>query len=122
MPYAPDVPETLAASLEAAGDSAGVVFPLFLGFVLVLASAWLWSLVDVLSWPGSTWENAGLSKARWVIRVAVLGILGTVLYLRGPRRALRAAYAALRWSDRRREGAGNELTGTPDQADDGQPQ
>lgn len=66
-------------------------------FLCVPAALWLWSLMDVLSWPTSTWDAAGLSRPRWIVRVLLLGLIGSVLYVRSPRRELRAAYTAVRW-------------------------
>ncbi|TQK68411.1 MULTISPECIES: PLDc N-terminal domain-containing protein [unclassified Nocardioides] len=64
--------------------------------VLALAGLWAWALIDVLSWPSATWEVADLSKARWVVRILLLGVIGVVLYVRSARRPLRAAYLTIR--------------------------
>lgn len=93
-----DVHEPVTAALLAASNGfAGFVFPLVLVVACGLGGFWLWSLVDALSWPGSTWDSAGLSRPRWLMRIALLGIVGTALYLREPRRELRAAYVLTRW-------------------------
>jgi len=87
----------LALAAGASGDSTAYVFPLVIGIAVTLVVLELWALVDVLSWPRSTWEAAGLSRRRWVGRVLLLGLVGAWLYLRAPRRDLKAAYADLRW-------------------------
>lgn len=79
------------------GDSAGLVIPAAIAVAAALVGWWLCVLVDVLSWPRSTWTAAGLSKPRWVTRVLLLGWLGAVLYIRSARRDLKAAYRSLRW-------------------------
>lgn len=84
------------STLEAADAAAGVVFPLIILVALGLAAFWLWFLIDALSWPRATWSAAGLSRARWVMRIVLLGVIGAVLYLSGPRRELRTAYVAVR--------------------------
>lgn len=58
-----------AARADASRDSAGVVFTLIIGAWIVQTVFWLWSLIDVLSWPVTTWDRAELSKARWVMRI-----------------------------------------------------
>ena len=84
------------------------MIPLVLGVVVLVVVFWLCVLVDVLSWPRTTWDAAGLSKGRWVLRVALLGWLGAALYLASPRRELKAAYRRIRWG-----GTGPERSPTP---------
>lgn len=70
---------------------AGSIFVLavvVVGFVL-----WLWSLVDALRIPDQSWNAAGQSKLVWVVVVILLGLLGSILYLAIPRRALTRAPA-----------------------------
>lgn len=86
----------MAATTDASSGSAGVVIPLLVVVATCLALFWALVLIDALSWPRATWSEAGISRARWVMRVVVLGPLGALLYLRGPRRRLRAAYQLIR--------------------------
>jgi hypothetical protein len=88
-----------AASLLVAADvSPELVFPLVIAIAVALAAFWLLLLIDALSWPRPTWSAAGHSRGRWVMRIFLLGTIGAALYLRGPRRDLRAAYKTLRAS------------------------
>jgi hypothetical protein len=85
---------SLTYVVEASGESTGFVVPTLIGLWVAL---WLWSLVDVLSWPRATWDVARLSKARWVLRIAILGAFGACFYVALARRRLKAAYASVRW-------------------------
>lgn len=76
--------------------SASWVIPVVIGLVALGWAGWLWMLVEVLSWPASTWTATGLQKSRWVLRVLILGWIGALLYLVRVRADLRAAYAATR--------------------------
>jgi len=81
---------------DGSSGSAGIVFSLIMLAALIVAGFWLWSLIEVLSWPRSTWDAAGLSRARWVMRILFLGVVGAMFYMGSPRRALRASYASIR--------------------------
>lgn len=88
--------EPVTSALEASGASAGVTFTVLGVVAISLAAFWCWSLIDAMSWPRSTWHAADLSRARWVVRILFLGLIGTFFYLRAPRRELRAAYRVIR--------------------------
>lgn len=90
---------SVALTLEVSGATAGIVFPFILGVALIGVTFWLWSLIDILSWPRQTWDVAGLNRSRWVVRVTLLGAIGAVLYLRAARQQLKEAYTILRWGD-----------------------
>ena len=55
-------------------------FLVFGVFALVFTGVWIWSLVDALRFDDRRWEAAGQSKLLWVILIAVLGLLGSILY------------------------------------------
>ncbi|GAA3668279.1 hypothetical protein GCM10022237_30220 [Nocardioides ginsengisoli] len=74
--------------------------PLIVGVLVALPAFWLWALIGALSWPASTWDAAGLSRARWVLRIAILGVIGAWWYVASARQELRTAYRAVRWADR----------------------
>ncbi len=73
-----------------------VLIVLVVALLVASVGWWLWVLIDALSWPSATWEVADLSKARWVMRILLLGDIGAVVYLRSARPALRAAYRTIR--------------------------
>lgn len=87
------IPEALALVTPAQ-----VVFFAVVVVALTVAGFWLWALIDVLSWPSSTWNSSGLSRARWASRVILLGWIGAVWYVRSPRRHLKTAYTKIRWA------------------------
>jgi hypothetical protein len=93
-----DVREQLTPEALALVTPAQVVFFAILVVVLTMAGFWLWALIDVLSWPSSTWDSSGLSRVRWVSRVFLLGWIGAVWYVRSPRCHLKTAYAEIRWA------------------------
>lgn len=55
---------------------------------LVLAAIWIWSLVDALRIPDQRWAAAGQNKVLWSILIVLLGLLGSLLYVLMPRKAL----------------------------------
>ena len=61
---------------------------MFAIFGTVLGAAWIWSLVDALRISEQCWDMAGRSKVLWVVLIAVLGVLGSLLYVAIPRREL----------------------------------
>lgn len=71
------------------------VFPLFFVFFLLLAvvgfAFWLWTLVDALRYSDATWKAAEQEKVLWVVLIAVLGVIGSLIYVFLPRPALRRA-------------------------------
>ena len=93
-----DVHAQLTPELLAFVTPAQVVIVAVIVLALTMAGFWLWALIDVLSWPSSTWASSGLSRWRWVLRVFLLGCIGAVWYLRSPRRHLKTAYAEIRWA------------------------
>lgn len=79
-------------------DSFGGAEVLLLGLVVVLVglgALWVWSLVELVRWPSGLWDLAGLDLGRWVLRVVLLGWIGTLLYWFTARRRLQATYDAL---------------------------
>jgi Phospholipase_D-nuclease N-terminal len=75
-------------------ESAGYFLPVGVALVfgavgLVLTAIWIWSLVDALQVSDQRWVEAGQDKVLWVILIAILGILGSLLYVVIPRPALR---------------------------------
>ena len=64
------------------------VFLVFAVVSLVCTGLWIWSLVDALRITDPQWDAAGQSKVLWVILIAVLGILGSILYVLMARPAL----------------------------------
>jgi hypothetical protein len=65
------------------------------GFVLLLAlavmCAWLWALVDIVRRPDQEFAAAGQNKILWVVVVALLHVIGVLLYLFIARPALQRA-------------------------------
>ena len=59
-------------------SSAEIVIPLGIAVALGLCAFYLWFFIEALSWPRSTWEAAGVSRARWVARLFFLGAIGAV--------------------------------------------
>ncbi|MDO9454504.1 hypothetical protein [Nocardioides sp.] len=76
--------------------SAQVVILAVIVMALTMAGSWLWVLIDLLTWPSSTWDSSGLSRARWVSRVFLLGWIGAVWYMHSARRHLKTTYAEVR--------------------------
>lgn len=59
----------------------GTIFLVFLLVALAMFAFWVWSLVDALRLDDRRWVAAGQSKILWVVLIAVLGLLGSILYL-----------------------------------------
>lgn len=57
----------------------------------LLGLLWLWMLIEAARWPGPTWERAGKSQERWLLRIIILGAIGALWYRWSARPALRAA-------------------------------
>lgn len=57
------------------------VFLVFALVALVTTALWIWSLVDALRITDQRWEAAGQNKLMWVVLIAVLGLLGSLLYV-----------------------------------------
>ncbi|TIC87998.1 hypothetical protein E8D34_06815 [Nocardioides sp. GY 10113] len=69
---------------------------LLLLFVLVgLAGTafWIWSIVDAAKTADHAWDSAGQSKIVWIVLIAVLGAVASLVYVIWPRPALRRAAA-----------------------------
>lgn len=90
----------LVVAMESSGGSANYVFPVIIAAVVALLAFQLWALIDVLSWPSATWTVAGQRKARWLLRVWFLGVIGSVWYVRSARVPLRTAYLTIRTAGR----------------------
>lgn len=63
----------------------------FLVPALALFVWWLVMLVDALRIPGATWQAVGQSQVLYVVLMAVLGVIGTILYVFIARPKLRQA-------------------------------
>jgi hypothetical protein len=50
---------------------------------------WVVALVDALRIPDRDWDRAGQSKLLWVLLIALLGVIGAILYLAMARPQLR---------------------------------
>lgn len=64
----------------------------FLVFALVgLATfvVWIVALVDALRITDREWDRAGQSKLLWVLLIALLGVIGAILYFAMARPSLR---------------------------------
>jgi hypothetical protein len=55
---------------------------------LGLAALWIWSLVDALRISDQRWAAAGQNKVLWLVLIVLLGLLGSLLYVLMPRKAL----------------------------------
>ena len=60
---------------------------------LVMFLVWVWALIDALQKPDGQWAAAGQSKLLWVLLIALLGVLGAILYFAMARPALRNGVA-----------------------------
>ena len=71
------------------------VFVLFaLLFSLGCTVFWIWTIVDAAKTPDQTWVVAGQSKILWIVLIAVLGAVASLVYVLWPRPALRRAATA----------------------------
>lgn len=90
-------PASAAESGDRSGDAftwVAIVGGLLVGLVLLgLVALWLGLLVQALRIPDSQWEKADQSKLVYVLLMAVLGLLGSIVYLLVARPALRRAGA-----------------------------
>lgn len=68
-----------------------VAFLCFLIPAFAIFVWWLLMLIDALKTPGTTWEAAGQSQVLYVVLMAVLGVVGTILYVFIARPQLRRA-------------------------------
>lgn len=84
----------LALEISSSGDD-NVIIPT--GFVVILAVMfvlfvfWVWTLVDVLRTPERVWRADDRRQVSWVLVIALLGWLGSILYVAIARRSLRRA-------------------------------
>ncbi len=74
-------------------NSEAVVLPIVLLVALAGFAFWIWTLVDCLRRPDQQWQTAGQNKILWAVLIAVLGVLGSILYVVIPRPALRRVSA-----------------------------
>lgn len=70
---------------------AAVVFVVFMLIGLTMTAVWIVALIDALRIPEGTWQRAGQSKLLWVLLIAILGLLGALLYAVMARPALSRA-------------------------------
>lgn len=63
---------------------------LFVPFTIL----WIYGLVDALRIPDPIWDAAGQNKILYVVLMAVVGLLGTILYFAIARPPLKRAQAA----------------------------
>ncbi len=70
-----------------------VALPIFALVALLAFAFWVWTLVDCLRRPDQQWQAAGQNKILWAVLIAVLGVLGSILYVVIPRPALRRVSA-----------------------------
>ena len=66
-----------------------LVFAL-VGFVMFVI--WIGALVDALRITDREWDRAGQSKLLWVLLIALLGVIGAILYFAMARPTLRRRY------------------------------
>lgn len=59
----------------------GTLLAVVLVIALLSAVIWLWALVSAITTPGPVWERAQQNQIVWVVVIAVLGIVGALLYL-----------------------------------------
>ena len=65
----------------------------FLVFALVgllMSVIWIVALVDALRISDREWDRAGQSKLLWVLLIALLGVIGAILYFAMARPSLRS--------------------------------
>jgi hypothetical protein len=61
----------------------------FLALGLACTVLWVWSLVEAVQISDDRWVAAGQSKVLWIVLIAVLGLLGSLLYAVMARPAVR---------------------------------
>lgn len=57
-----------------------LVLPIVALVCLIGAAFWLWMLVDALRRPAAEWEAAGQNQVVFVVVIAVLGVVGAIVY------------------------------------------
>ena len=77
----------IVAETNFLAPSAGIF--VVLAIALALFVLWIWSLVDALRINDRRWIAAGQSKVLWCVLIALLGALGSLLYLVMARPSLR---------------------------------
>ena len=68
-----------------------VVFVLFALFSLACTVFWIWTIIDAAKTPDQAWVAAGQSKILWIVLIAVLGAVLSLVYVLWPRPALMRA-------------------------------
>jgi heme/copper-type cytochrome/quinol oxidase subunit 2 len=68
-----------------------VVLVLFVMFGLGCTAFWIWSIVDAARTPEQVWMAAGQNKILWIVLIAVLGVVLSLVYVLWPRPELRRA-------------------------------
>ena len=57
---------------------------------LLMSVIWIVALVDALRISDREWDRAGQSKLLWVLLIALLGVIGAILYFAMARPSLRS--------------------------------
>jgi hypothetical protein len=69
-------------------------FFVWLAVVVVGTGLWIWMLVDSCQRPDWVYAHTGSSKTTWVVVVALLGIIGALVYLIAERPKLKGLQEA----------------------------
>ena len=67
---------------------------LFAMFGLGCTAFWIWSIVDATRTPDHVWTAAGQNKILWIVLIAVLGVVLSLVYVLWPRPELRRVAVA----------------------------
>ena len=80
---------------DAVGGGVFLIFMLLvLAFSLIMTVWWVFALVDCIKYDERTYQQVGSSKTTWVLIVALLSGIGTLIYWFSMRGKLRAAAAS----------------------------
>ena len=94
-PFPPGDPAAPAPLDDATASAAnGFALVLLFGMLLVaLASfvVWVWSIIDAAKRDDTEWAAAGKNKVLWIVLIALLGVLASLVYLVAARPALKEA-------------------------------
>jgi hypothetical protein len=96
--------------MDGLGVNAGFPIALFTFFILFWVAlfvaniaVWLWGLIDAARRPDWAFNAAGSNKIMWVVLIAVLGAIPSIIYLAAIRSGVRGAEEA--WAGRVAPGA-----------------
>jgi branched-chain amino acid transport system ATP-binding protein len=62
----------------------------------IALALWVTALQDAFTWPEVSWQQAGVSRAKWLVLLIVAGFVTAPFYLFGPKRKMKAALAEVR--------------------------